>query len=96
VKRGFVVDDAMLQDFKAFVRTESPRLKSTDESFDRDLPFIRAMIRYEIDLALFGVSEARRDLVASDPQAQFALKLFPEAEGLLALRTGKLIKAAGH
>ena len=96
VKRGFVVDDAMLQDFKAFVRTESPRLKSTDESFERDLPFIRAMIRYEIDLALFGVSEARRDLVASDPQAQFALKLFPEAEGLLALRTGKGIKAGAH
>jgi hypothetical protein len=54
------------------------------------------MIRYEINLALFGVSEARRDLVAADPQAQFALKLFPEAEGLLALRKGKGIKAAGH
>jgi carboxyl-terminal processing protease len=96
VKRNFVVDDAMVRDFKAFVQAEAPRLKSSDESFERDLPFIRAMIRYEIDLALFGVSEARRNLVVADPQAQFALKLFPEAEGLLALRQGKGVKAGGH
>jgi carboxyl-terminal processing protease len=94
VKRNFVVDDAMVQDFRAFVRAESPRLKGNEESFVRDLPFVRAMIRYEIDLALFGVSEARRNLVAADPQAQFALKRLPEAEGLLASRKG--IKAGGH
>ena len=35
------------------------------------------MIHYDIDLALFGVEEARRNLIARDPQAQFALQQFP-------------------
>ena len=43
----------------------------------KDLAFIRAMIRYDIDLALFGVAEARRHLIEADPQAQFALACSP-------------------
>ncbi len=50
------------------------------------------MIRYDIDLALFGVYEARRNLVVADPQAQFALTLFTEASSLLELGRGKAIK----
>jgi carboxyl-terminal processing protease len=80
VKRGFTADDAMIEDFKSHVRAE--RLKIDDAAFAKDLEFIRAMIRYDIDLALFGIEEARRHLVARDPQAQFALSLFPEAEKL--------------
>ena len=49
------------------------------------MPFIRAMIRYDIDLALFSIEDARRHLVADDPQAQFALSQFGEAEGLTRL-----------
>ena len=41
------------------------------------------MIRYEIDIALFDVATARRHLIEKDPQAQFALTLFPEAEKLM-------------
>ena len=41
------------------------------------------MIHYEIDLALFSLDEARRNLTAHDPQAQYALTLFPEAVRLL-------------
>ena len=61
-----------------------------EEAFAKDADFIRAMIHYDIDLALFGVSEARRNLVASDPQAQLALQLFPEAERLSELRRSKV------
>jgi len=43
-------------------------------------------------VALFGLSEARRNLLAKDPQAQFALQQFPEAERLLELRKTKGIK----
>ena len=41
-----------------------------EEAFKSDLTFIKAMIHYEIDLALFGVDEARRNLILQDPQAQ--------------------------
>ena len=51
--------------------------------FNADAEFIRAMLRYEIDVALFDVATARRHLLSKDPQAQYALTLLPEAEKLL-------------
>jgi len=53
------------------------------------------MIHYDIDLALFGVSEARRNLVSRDPQAQLALQMFPEAERLAELRRAKVASRQG-
>ncbi len=92
VARGFVVDDAMLQDFKDYVKSQ--KVKMEDDAFAKDSEFIKAMIHYSIDLALFGVSEARQDLFRKDPQAQFALGLFPEAARLAELR--KAAAPAGH
>ena len=89
VARKFVVDDAMLKDFRQFLASDKVQVKIDEESFVRDLAFIKAMIHYDIDLALFGVSESRRNLIASDPQAQFALQLFPEAEQLNQARRAK-------
>jgi carboxyl-terminal processing protease len=83
VRPGFAVDDAMLQDFKAFVADR--KLTIDDAAWTKDKEFIRAMVRYEIDVALFSAATARRRLIADDPQTQFALTLFPEAESLLAL-----------
>ena len=80
----FTVDDAMLQDFKAFVKSQLRDASQFEEAgFNADLEFIRAMLRYEIDVALFDVATARRHLLEKDPQAQYALTLFPEAEKLL-------------
>jgi hypothetical protein len=50
-----------------------------------DLEFIKTMIHYEIDLALFGVEEARRNLIRHDPQATFAISQFGEAQRLTEL-----------
>ena len=81
---NFVVDDAMFQDFKAFVKAQMRDQSQFDEAgFNADAAFVRAMIRYEIDIALFDVATARRHLIEQDPQAQYALTLFPEAEKLL-------------
>jgi hypothetical protein len=78
---GFEVTDAMVGEFRELV--EKSKLKFDEADWQKDLPFIRAMIRYEIDLDLFGVEAARKDLVKSDPQLQFAVTLFPEAQRLL-------------
>ena len=83
VSRGFVIDDAMMADFRSHL--ESRRLRfdeETEEAFASDETFIRAMMHYEIDIALFGRDEARRNLTARDPQAQYAVTLFPEAARL--------------
>jgi carboxyl-terminal processing protease len=75
--RGFVVNDAMLNDFKESLRAQ--KIAIDNDSFAKDDTFIRAMIHYDIDVAIFGVEEARRNLVTRDPQTQFAIQQFPEA-----------------
>ena len=80
VGRDFQVGQAMVADFRAFLGRQGVTIDAA--AFDEDIDFIRAMIRYQIDLALFGIEEARRNLLEADPQAQYALSLFPEAEEL--------------
>jgi carboxyl-terminal processing protease len=83
VRPGFTVDEPMLQDFKQFVTNR--KLPIDEAGWSKDREFIRSMLRYEIDVALFSAAVARQRLIADDPQAQFALSLFPEAEKLLTL-----------
>jgi carboxyl-terminal processing protease len=91
VTPDFVVDDAMVAEFKTFATNMGVRMD--DAAFESDLGFIKAMIRYDIDLALFGVAQARKHLFASDPQAQFALGLFREAEQLTQLSRSRTARA---
>jgi carboxyl-terminal processing protease len=84
VARNFTVDEAMMQDFKGYVTTEA-HIPMEEDGWTKDRAFIKAMIRYEIDAALFSTEDARRHLVADDPQAQYALSLFGEAESLTRL-----------
>ena len=87
IARGFTVTDAMLGEYKALLT--SKKFAIDEASLAKDDAFIRAMIHYDIDLALFGVEEARRNLVAKDPQAQFALQQFPDAVKLTELARAK-------
>ncbi|MCX6542952.1 MAG: S41 family peptidase [Acidobacteria bacterium] len=87
VAKDFVVDDAMVEDFRQYLQAEHVKIDET--AFAQDLVFIKSMIRYEIDLNLWTVSDARRHLIATDPQAQLALGLFPEAERLARMAHAK-------
>jgi carboxyl-terminal processing protease len=93
VTADFVVDDAMVEEFRKHVTKIG--IKMDEQAFAADLPFIKAMIRYDIDLSLFGVATARRHLVSTDPQAQLALSLFGEAEKLTAMARTKGTRAGG-
>jgi carboxyl-terminal processing protease len=81
VSQGFTVDRAMLDAFRQHLQAN--RIAIDEAGFAQDLEFITAMIRYEINVNLFGVAEARRYLIGTDPQAQLALSIFPEAERLV-------------
>jgi len=87
VAKEFTVDAAMLQAFREHVTAEG--VKIDEAAFTQDLPFITAMIRYEIDLNLWTVEDARRHLVATDPQAQLALTCFEEAERMVQAARGR-------
>ena len=90
VKKGFEVDAAMVQDFKAFVISKNTKME--DDSWTKDLEFIKAMIRLEIDTAVFDIATARQHLITADPQARFALGRFTEAEKLVELSRSRPAK----
>ncbi len=92
--RGFLVTEAMIAEFRAFLQDE--KVKVDDESFAKDLDFIKAMIHYDIDDALFGVTERQKNLIAKDPQAQFALTQFGEAVKLTELARNKTAAKGGQ
>jgi carboxyl-terminal processing protease len=78
---NFEVSDALLEEFRQHVTQANLRID--EAAWQQDLAFIRAMIRFEIDLDLFSVATAWQHLVVYDPQVQYALGLFPEAQDLL-------------
>jgi len=78
VAKDFTVDAAMIQEFRQHLKADGVTVD--EAAFTKDLTFITSMIRYEIDLNLWTVEDARRRLIVTDPQAQLALSTFPEAE----------------
>jgi carboxyl-terminal processing protease len=86
ISPNFVVDDAMVADFREHVKAE--RLKMDEEAFTKDLDFIKAMIRFRIDEAVFGLAEAQKHLIQVDPQAQLGMTMFGEAQKLLLISRG--------
>jgi carboxyl-terminal processing protease len=94
IAKGFVVTDAMLAEFRSMLETQKVRIDDT--AFKQDDAFIRAMIHFDIDAALFGMDEARSNLIAKDPQAQFALAQFSEAEKLNDLARARAKGAKGN
>jgi carboxyl-terminal processing protease len=91
VKANFNVDDAMLTDFRE--QAKADKIKIDEDAFGKDKEFIRAMIRFEIDTALFGVADAWRHLIGVDPQAQAAVAEFGEAQKLTELSRAGRTKA---
>jgi carboxyl-terminal processing protease len=94
VTRGFAVDDAMVNDFRSFVQSEKVRID--EDAFKKDVEFIKAEIHYEIDVALFGTSEAQKNLVGRDPQAQFAMTQWADAIKLTELSKSRTATKGGH
>ena len=73
----------MLTEFKQMVQKTPIRLDDT--AWQADLPFITASIQKELNSDLFGLGRTYTDLAKRDPQLQFALGLFSEAQSLLQL-----------
>ena len=91
VKPNFVIDDAIVADFREQLKAD--KLKIDEDAFTKDVDFIKAMIRFEIDNAVFGIADARRHLIGVDPQAQAALTMFGEAQKLTDLSKGAKTRA---
>src|SRR3954453_2679992 len=92
LKPNLTFDEAMVADSREQLKADKVRID--EEAFAKDLVFIKGMIRFEIDNAVFGIADARRHLIEVDPQAQAALTMFGEAQKLTEL--GKATKVKAH
>jgi carboxyl-terminal processing protease len=81
VAASYQVTDEMLEEFKQLVM-QSP-VRFDEAGWQKDRPYIMAMIHKEIDLDLFGAAAAYEKLAKQDPQLQFAITYFGEAAQLL-------------
>ncbi len=94
VKPNFVVDDAMVADFRDQLKAD--QVKIDEDGFKTDEVFIRSMLRFRIDESVFGVADAQRHLLATDPQAQVALAMFGEAVKLTELSRSTTNRSKAH
>ena len=78
---NYEVTDAMVAEFKELAK-KSP-VKWDEAAWEKDIDFVTAMIRREIDVDLFGMATAYLNLAKRDPQLQFAISQFGEAQQLL-------------
>ncbi len=77
----FYVDDAVLDEFQAFLVEREFRFEA--EEFDASREQISRFVEEEILRQAFSQGHARRRNLAWDPQVQQALELMPRAEALL-------------
>lgn len=82
-KTKYKIPDELITEFRKFI--EAKEVKVDEKEYAKDLSFLKARIKAEIALLIFG-REAEIDvLVDIDSQVQKALTLFPEAEKIAKL-----------
>ncbi|MEO7028866.1 MAG: S41 family peptidase [Acidobacteriaceae bacterium] len=80
VAKDFQVDDAILQQFKDFLRSE--KIEATDADIAANLDWIKSSIKSELFTSQFGQNEGLQIRAEWDPQINKALTFMPEAQAL--------------
>jgi carboxyl-terminal processing protease len=80
VAKDFQVDDAILQQFRDFLKTE--KIEATDADIAANTDWIKASIKSELFTSQFGQNEGLRVRAEWDPQINKALTFMPEAQAL--------------
>jgi carboxyl-terminal processing protease len=80
VSKDLVVDDALLQQFKDFLK--SKKVDYTDKDFADNIDWIKAKIKSELFISEFGQSSGDKVIKEWDPQIVKALSYMPEALAL--------------
>ncbi len=82
----FEITDAILEDFKEFLRSRN--LEFTNEDIQNNLDFIKRRIKQEVYTSSFGLQEGFKVAIQGDTQVLKALEVMPEAKALMA--TGRI------
>jgi hypothetical protein len=76
-----LVDDKLINDFKAYAEHLSPGSTSTAE-FTSESRFVAERLKYNLVMALRGETEANRILIEDDPEIARAVSQLPKAKEL--------------
>jgi carboxyl-terminal processing protease len=80
VTKDFQVDDAVLQQFRDFLKTE--KIDVSDADVNTNIDWIKTSIKSELFTSQFGLNEGLRVRAEWDPQINKALTFMPEAQAL--------------
>ncbi len=80
IPSDFTVDDAVLQQFKAFLKSQ--QIDYTDADFKDNLDWVKTNIKAELFTSQFGQLQGLKVRAESDPQIAKALTFLPEAQAL--------------
>jgi carboxyl-terminal processing protease len=80
IGKDFQVDDAVITDFKGFLKTE--KVEYSDADFTTNLAWVKMNIRSQLFISQFGANEGFRAAKDDDPQIAKAITFMPEALAL--------------
>jgi carboxyl-terminal processing protease len=80
IAKDLVIDDALLQQFKDYLKSE--KIEYTDKDINDNIDWVKATIKAELFTTQFGQAEGMRVRAEWDPQISKALTFMPEAQAL--------------
>jgi carboxyl-terminal processing protease len=81
IDRDFEATPAVLDRFRKFLTEE--QIEFRDADLTQNASFIREQIKYELVLSVFGIEDASRVEIVTDPLVQKAVELLPQAATML-------------
>jgi carboxyl-terminal processing protease len=95
VSKEFVVDDAVMQEFKAFLKAQD--IEYTDADIAGVSDWLKASIKSELFKSQFGQTEGAKVTVSWDPQVNKAITFLPEAQSLAdRTKSGSKVASLAH
>ena len=79
------ITDAILEDFKSYLRSRS--IEFTENDIQENVAFIKNGIKQEVYTSSFGLQEGFKIAIQADNQVKKALEVLPEAR--LLMNTGR-------
>ena len=80
VSKDFQVDDAVLGDFKTFLKAKS--IEATDAELAANIEWVKESIKAELFTSAYGQVEGMKVRAQWDPQIQKSLEFLPKAQAL--------------
>jgi carboxyl-terminal processing protease len=82
VTKNFVVDDAVIADFRKYLSDQ--RIQFTEAEIQQDLPWLKWEIKREVFTTVFGLNDGYQVALENDPQLEKAIASIPQARALYA------------